>query len=199
MKNRYIELMEKRRSIYALGKNVEQTEEILQDTIMEAIKHSPTAFNSQTSRAVILFNDHHDKLWDLVEEKLRSIVPAENFARTEEKIESFRAGFASILFFEDQDVIQQYQNQFSLYADQFPIWSEQATGIAQHSVWMALAQERLGASLQHYNPLIDQNVKDEWGIPDNWKLTAQMPFGSIEAVPSEKEFLANEERFKVFC
>ncbi|MFJ7699615.1 nitroreductase family protein [Lysinibacillus fusiformis] len=198
MKNRYIELMEKRRSIYALGKNVEQTEGKLQDTIMEAIKHSPTAFNSQTSRAVILFNKHHDKLWDLVEEQLRSIVPAENFARTEEKLDSFRAGFATILFFEDQDVIQQYQNQFSLYAEQFPIWSEQATGIAQHSVWMALAQERLGASLQHYNPLIDQNVKDEWGIPDNWKLTAQMPFGSIEAVPSEKEFLANEERFKVF-
>ncbi len=198
MKNRYIELMEKRRSIYALGKNVEQTEGKLQDTIMEAIKHSPTAFNSQTSRAVILFNEHHDKLWDLVEEQLRSIVPAENFARTEEKIDSFRAGFASILFFEDQDVIQQYQNQFSLYAEKFPIWSEQATGIAQHSVWMALAQERLGASLQHYNPLIDQNVKDEWGIPNNWKLTAQMPFGSIEAVPSEKEFLANEERFKVF-
>lgn len=198
MKNNYIELMEKRRSIYALGKNLEQTEEILQDTIMEAIKHSPTAFNSQTSRAVILFNEHHDKLWDLVEEKLRSIVPAENFARTEEKIASFRAGFASILFFEDQDVIQQYQNQFPLYAEQFPIWSEQATGIAQHSVWMALAQEKIGASLQHYNPLIDQNVKDEWEIPNNWKLTAQMPFGSIEAAPSEKEFLANEERFKVF-
>ncbi|MFD2114779.1 nitroreductase family protein [Paenibacillus yanchengensis] len=198
MKNRYIEWMEKRRSTYALGKNLEQTEEILQYTIMEAIKHSPTAFNSQTSRAVILFNEHHNKLWNLVEEKLRSIVPAENFARTEEKIESFRAGFASILFFEDQDVIQQYQDQFFQYAEQFPIWSEQATGIAQHSVWMALAQEKIGASLQHYNPLIDQNVKEVWGIPDYWKLTAQMPFGSIEAVPSEKEFMANEERFKVF-
>ncbi|MGN4127056.1 nitroreductase family protein [Lysinibacillus sphaericus] len=198
MKNNYIEMMEKRRSIYVIGKNVEQTEEALLNTITDAIKHSPSAFNSQTSRAVILFNEHHHKLWAIVEEKLRAIVPVERFTATEEKLATFSAGFASILFFEDQDIIKQYQDQFSLYADQFPIWSEQATGIAQHAVWTALAQEGLGASLQHYNPLIDQAVKDEWKIPDTWKLTGQMPFGSIEAAPGEKEFIADAGRIIVF-
>lgn len=198
MKNNYIEMIEKRRSIYVIGKNVKQTEKELLNTITNAIKHSPSAFNAQTSRAVILFNEHHLKLWDIVEEKLRAIVPVERFSATEEKLASFSAGFASILFFEDQDIIKQFQDQFSLYADQFPNWSEQATGIAQHSVWTALAQEGIGASLQHYNPLIDQAVKDEWKIPDTWKLTAQMPFGSIEAAPGEKEFIADEGRIKVF-
>ncbi|MBE1556410.1 nitroreductase family protein [Sporosarcina limicola] len=198
MRNNYIEMMEKRRSIYALGNTIEHTEKALQETIMAAVKHSPSAFNSQTSRVVILFNEHHPKLWDIVEEKLRAIVPAEHFTSTEEKLASFRAGFASILFFEDQNIVKQLQDQFSLYAEQFPTWSEQATGIAQHSVWTALAQEGIGASLQHYNPLIDQAVRDEWQLPDAWKLTAQMPFGSIEVAPGEKEFMADEDRFKVF-
>ncbi|NFV72581.1 nitroreductase, partial [Clostridium botulinum] len=34
-----------------------------------------------------------------------------------------------------------------------------------------------GASLQHYNELIEEDVKKEWNIPNNWKLIAQMPFG----------------------
>ncbi|WP_313893266.1 nitroreductase family protein [Psychrobacillus sp.] len=198
MKNNYIELMEKRRTVYSLGNNVEQTEEALVNTITEAMKHSPSAFNSQTSRAVILFNEHHHKLWSIVEKELRVIVPAERFKATEDKLASFSAGFGTILFFEDQDIIKQLQDQFALYAEQFPTWSEQGTGIAQHSVWTALAQDGIGASLQHYNPIIDQAVKNEWELPDTWKLTAQMPFGSIEGVPGKKEFIADEERIQVF-
>ena len=55
-------------------------------------------------------------------------------------------------------------------------------------VWAALEAEGLGASLQHYNPLIDDEVKKEWNIPGNWKLIAQMPFGNPTSPPGEKEF-----------
>ncbi|MCV5410491.1 nitroreductase, partial [Escherichia coli] len=75
---------------------------------------------------------------------------------------SFRAGFGTVLFFEDTDVIKDLQQKFALYADNFPIWSEHATGIAQFAVWTTLAQEKVGASLQHYNPLIDEAVRKEW-------------------------------------
>jgi len=34
----------------------------------------------------------------------------------------------------------------------------------------------LGASLQHYNPLIDQETAETWDINPDWKLLAQMPF-----------------------
>ena len=56
----------------------------------------------------------------------------------------------------------------------------------------------LGASLQHYNPLIDEAVAREWKLPASWKLTAQMPFGSPECKPDEKTFLPLDGRLKMF-
>ena len=76
-----------------------------------------------------------------------------------------------------------------MYKDNFPIWAEQANGMAQLTVWTALAEENIGASLQHYNPLIDEDVKKEWQLPPKWKMIAQMPFGSIETMAEEKTFL----------
>jgi predicted oxidoreductase (fatty acid repression mutant protein) len=61
-----------------------------------------------------------------------------------------------------------------------------------------LHTEGLGASLQHYNPIVDEQVHAEWDIPSNWKLRAQLVFGSIEGEPRAKDYLADEERFKVF-
>ncbi len=198
MSNTFLETIKSRRSIYALDKNVSLSQDEIEEIIKEAVKHSPSSFNSQTSRAVILFGENHDKLWNIVEDTLRKIVPAENFASTEGKIASFRAGYGTVLFFEDTDVIKGFQKDFALYAENFPIWSEQATGIAQHSVWVALAEAGIGASLQHYNPLIDDAVKAEWNLPESWNLRAQMPFGNIAAEPGEKEFMADEDRFRIF-
>lgn len=70
--------------------------------------------------------------------------------------------------------------------------------MAQHSVWTALANANIGASLQHYNPLIDQEVAQTWDIPASWKLRAQMPFGSNEQPFGEKAFMDDGDRFKVF-
>lgn len=55
-----------------------------------------------------------------------------------------------------------------------------------------------GASLQHYNPVIDQAVKTVWHIPDSWKLIAEMPFGKPAAQPGCKEFQPVADRVKLF-
>ena len=78
--------------------------------------------------------------------------------------------------------------------ENFPIYEDQSTGMLQYIVWTALELEGFGATLQHYNPLIDADVKKEWGIPDSWKLTAQMPFGIPTAPAGEKSFSPIEER-----
>lgn len=110
----------------------------------------------------------------------------------------FRSGYGTILFFEDDAVIKSLQEQFELYKDNFPIWSQQSSGMLQFAIWTALELEGLGASLQHYNPLIDEAVKAEWNIPESWRLIAQMPFGNPTAEPGEKDFQPIEERVKVF-
>lgn len=62
------------------------------------------------------------------------------------------------------------------------------SGMHQLVVWFAFNGEGLGASLQHYNPLIDDHVKAEWNISDSWKLIVQIPFGNPIASPREKTF-----------
>lgn len=194
----FIEQIKQRRSIYAIGKNVSQKPEQLDAVIQEAIKQSPSSFNSQSSRAVTLYGDSHAKFWEIVRETLRKMVPAENFESTSQKIDSFSAGYATVLFYEDQDVIKNLQEQFPLYADNFPVWSEHSSAIAQFATWTALAEINIGASLQHYNPIVDEEVAQTFDIPANWKLRAQLVLGSIEAPAGEKTFMNDSERFKSF-
>lgn len=194
----FIELIKNRRSIYAIGNNLSQSNDEIEKLIQEAIRHSPSAFNSQSSRAVILFGQSHHKFWDTVLEVLKSLVPAEAVSGTEQKIQSFAAGAGTVLFYEDQNVVKGLQEQFAAYADNFPIWSEHSTAIAQFAVWNILTEQGIGASLQHYNPIIDEKINVLFNIPSEWKLRAQLVFGSIEAKAGEKTFIDDESRFKTF-
>ena len=198
MSNAFIDAITKRRSQYALGRNVSQSKDELTALIQEAVRQAPSSFNSQSSRAVILHGEQSVAFWDIVKDELRKIVPAEAFAGTEGKINSFAAGTGTVLFYEDQDVVKGLQEQFPLYADNFPVWSEHSTGIAQYAVWVALSEAGVGASLQHYNPLPDEAVAARWNIPSSWKLRAQMPFGSNEGGFGPKSFIDDAQRFRVF-
>jgi predicted oxidoreductase (fatty acid repression mutant protein) len=197
MNNAVIQSLRKRRTQYTLGRQVSQSQGEIEALIKEAIRLSPSSFNSQSSRAVILFGAQSERFWELTREALRPHVPVEGFAATEAKLASFAAGIGTVLFYEDQSVVKGLQENFALYADNFPIWSEQSSGIAQVATWTALAEAGIGASLQHYNPVVDEAVRSEWDIPESWKLRAQMPFGSNEAPFAEKSFIDDAERFRV--
>lgn len=197
MSTQIINSLKGRRSYYGISKETTVSDDVVKKIVEEGLKYTPSAFNSQSSRAVLLLKEQHDKLWDIVMEALRKIVPTDQFKDTEDKINSFKNGYGSVLFFEDADVIHSLQTSFPLYQDNFPVWSEQSTGMVQLVVWSSLEEEGLGASLQHYNELIEETVKAEWNLPSNWKLKAQMPFGKPTATPDEKEFRMAEDDFRV--
>ena len=194
----FLNSIKARRTIYAIGKNVTVDQAKIEETIREAVKQSPSAFNSQSSRVVTLYGESHTNFWNIVRETLRKIVPAEAFEGTNQKIDSFSAGFGTALFYEDQDVVKGLQEQFALYADNFPVWSEHSSAIAQFATWTALSEIGIGASLQHYNPIVDAEVAETYDIPANWKLRAQLVFGSIEAPAGDKPFMDDAARFKTF-
>ncbi|RYF79842.1 MAG: nitroreductase family protein [Comamonadaceae bacterium] len=196
MTRQALSLFTQRRTQYALGKNLPLAESEVDALIRQAIRLAPSSFNSQSSRAVILFGAAHEQLWNITRETLRPMVPADAFASTDAKMNSFAAGAGTVLFYEDQDTIKALQQKFALYADNFPVFSEHSAGMAQFAVWTALAEAGIGASLQHYAPLIDAEVARTWDVPASWKLRAQMPFGSNEKPLPEKSFIADEIRFK---
>ncbi len=193
-----MEAIKNRRSYYGISKEQVISDERIQEIVNEAVKHTPSAFNSQSARLVVLLGEQHDKFWNLTEDVLREVVPAEHFAPTAEKMESFRSGYGTVLFFEDAAVIEGLQAQFPIYKDNFPGFSAHSSGMHQLVVWTALELEGFGASLQHYNPIIDQRVASEWNLPESWSLVAQMPFGKPTFEPGEKEFQPLEDRVKVF-
>lgn len=198
MKKDFYTAVADRHSFYGISKEGVTSDERIKEVIEHAVKHTPSSFNSQSARVVLLLAKHHDKLWDITKETLRNIVPADQFSATEEKINSFQSGYGTVLFFEDNSVIESLQEQFALYKDNFPVWSQQSSGMHQYVIWTSLEIEGFGASLQHYNELIEADVKKEWDIPSNWKLIAQMPFGKPTAEPGEKQFQPLESRVKVF-
>lgn len=187
-----------RRTFYGISKGTAVSDDRIKEVIEHAVKNTPSAFNSQSARVVLLLGNHHDRLWDITKEALRKVVPADQFSSTEEKINSFKSGYGTVLFFEDNSIIESLQAQFALYKDNFPVWSQQSSGMHQFVIWTALEEEEFGASLQHYNELIEADVKKEWSIPDNWKLIAQMPFGKPTSEPGEKQFEPLSDRVRIF-
>ncbi|PJI09413.1 MULTISPECIES: nitroreductase family protein [Clostridium] len=198
MSKDFYDVIENRRTIYGISKESTISDERLKEIIEFAVKNTPSAFNSQSSRVVVLLGKEHDKVWNITKEELRKIVPAENFQGTEKKIDSFKNGYGTILFFEDENIVKSLQQQYALYKDNFPVWSEQASGMLQINIWNALSGEGLGASLQHYNPLIDNKVREQWNIPRNWRLRGEMPFGKPTSGPQDKDFLPLEDRVKFY-
>ena len=70
----FLDQIKQRRSIYTIGKNVSLEQAEIENLIKDAVKHSPSSFNSQTSRVVILFGQSHDTFWHIVRETFISSI-----------------------------------------------------------------------------------------------------------------------------
>lgn len=191
--------MKNRRSFYAINNISPISDSRIQEIVENAVMHVPSPFNSQSTRIVILLGEHHQALWDIVKNVLKEKISPERFEQTEEKINtSFASGYGTILFFEDQAVVENLKEKFPTYQDKFTEWAEQTSGMHQWAIWTMLEDEGFGVSLQHYNPLIDGEVAKRWNINPKWKLVAQMPFGTPVACPGDKEFMPIRERVFVY-
>lgn len=186
-----LDTLKKRRTIYQLNKNMPVSDEEVIQVINDVTELTPDAFNMKSARVIVAMNDNHDALWDAIYDAFEGKV-------SKEKIQTFKDGYGTVLYFIDDQVVENLQEQFALYADNFPVWAQQANGMLQYGIWNALADLNVGASLQHYNPVIDKAVKEMFNVPEHYRLIAQMPFGGIvqEAEPKEKEDIT--QRVKVF-
>ncbi|KAL8781228.1 MAG: hypothetical protein Q9213_006081 [Squamulea squamosa] len=196
----FAEAVHDRRTYYALSNESTIPDSRIREIVRNAILDTPSAFNSQTSRAVVLLGEEHVKTWDIIAEVYKQQLSEEKFNHANQRFQGFRAGYGTILFYEDTDSVREFQNKFKTYEDKFPGWSEQTNGMHQYVIWTALEAEGLGVNLQHYNPLIDVRLETEYKVPSTWSLKAQMVFGKPTSGPAvqNKEFKPVEERMKVY-
>ena len=173
------EALKLRRSVYNIGKALPVDEEKIVRLVNEATALVPDAFDMKSQRVVLALGEKHDKLWDAIYDAFGGKV-------AREKIDSFKAGYGTVLYFYDADVVKSLQEKFAPYAANFPTWAQQANGMLQFSIWAGLAELGVGANIQHYNPVIDEAVRNLFGLPENYVLVAQMPFGGIVEPPAPK-------------
>lgn len=175
-----IQSLEKRRTYYQINRNLPVSEEEVFTIIRKVTELTPDAFNMKSARVVVVTGEKQDQLWNCVYDAFGGQIDRD-------KINRFQNGYGTVLYFTDEEVVKSYQEQFTLYADNFPVWANQANGMLQSNIWTAFREVGVGASLQHYNPVIDETVSSFFDIPLTWKLVAQMPFGGIDAEPGQKE------------
>ncbi|XMB72236.1 nitroreductase family protein [Mycoplasmatota bacterium WC30] len=191
---KFLAAIEKRRSIRDINNTIDIEESELIDIIKHNLKHTPSAYNAQSQKVMVLLGEQHLKFWNLTKEALRKIVPEKNFGSTESKMDNFGAGYGTILFFDDLTITNGLVDKFPTYKQNFLTWAEQQNGMLQANIWSSLASKNIGASLQHYNEIIENQLESAFGVSKNCKLIAQMPFGGILKEPSQKQFQNVESR-----
>ncbi len=158
----------------------------------------PSSYNSQSARLIMLTGDDHRRFWGIVEEVLRAKVNDDKrFARTEVKLRGFAAAAGTVLFYEIDSVTDGLKETYPSYADVFPTWAEHGNAMIQFAVWTGFYDLGLAANIQHYNPIIDARVADEFSVPEGYRLVAQMVFGRETQVPAGKPKLSGEDMVSV--
>lgn len=193
----FVQLVEKRRSIYALGANSNYSTQEISHTIRAVVKQVPTAFNSQTTRVVVLFDEANTKFWNHIYDVQQEILEGNMWSMMSGIIAGAKSGIGTVLFFEDVDAASNMPTQ----GTRTEAYKQNNNANAQYAVWLALAEMDLGATLQHFNigfeQGFDKTTKDMFNLPASYEMIAQMPFGSIEQPASEKEHIDTDVQVTV--
>lgn len=192
-------LLEQRRTIYALGNNTPYTKEEITTAIRHAVRQAPSASNSQTTRAVVLFDEANKKLWNHIYDVQKQVLPESMWGMMSGVMENARDGaVGTVLFFEDREAVEAMPTNEATREN----YKQNNAGIAQYAVWLTLAEMELGSSLQHFNVGYEQGfdkaIREMFNLPESFELIAQMPFGSIEQPAGEKEHIDTETQVRVF-
>lgn len=183
--------LKKRRSIYEIDDKIKVSEDEIIKKIEEITELVPDAYNLKSQHVVMIMGKRHKEYWDKIHDIFEGKV-------SREKIDSFKNGAGTILFFYDSEKVKGLEEKFPKYKDNFKPWALQANGMLQINIWSHLAEMGLGASLQHYNPVIDEMVQKDYKVDKKYVLLAQLVFGNPLSYPEEKEKEDISKRVIVF-
>lgn len=194
----FLDLATKRRSIYNLGDKANHSIEEIAEYLGKLALEAPSASNSQTTRLVVVSGEARDKVGEVIEEAQTAILGDQMLEWFKGVHQGALAGVGAVLFFEDRKAVDSMP---AGSQERRELYKEQNAAIVQYSTWLGLAELGYGASLQHFNvgykEGYDKKIKEVLGLPENWELNAQMPFGSIEEPAGDIEKISLDEQVRV--
>lgn len=175
-----------RRTIYQLKPELPGSLSIadIQATVQTIIKDTPSGFNSQPNRALILTGETHKKVWSSVTDSIDNEAGKKRPASVRDE------AYGSVIFFTDDKTTEKLQADFPAWAAAFPQFADHSSGAVQILSWTALEQLGLGAHLQHYNGYVKAALPDK--IPAEWSVVGQLCFGKPDGSAGEKTYITNE-------
>ncbi|SCU95637.1 LAFA_0G01376g1_1 [Lachancea sp. 'fantastica'] len=183
----FVKAIASRRTVYSLKPVLPEKVELIEvkQVVQDIIKHTPTCFNSQGNRAIILSGESHKRVWDYVYQT----IPIEKFKAR--PLAARDEAIGTVVFLVNDSKTKELQEKFPVHADLFPELIAHSSGSAQLSTWTALELLGFGANLQHFNDLIKAALPKDL-IKDDWSVQGQLVFGLPVAEPGEKTFIDNE-------
>ncbi|KAL6933536.1 hypothetical protein ACO0R3_001308 [Hanseniaspora guilliermondii] len=177
--------IKERRTIYSLKPELPEgvTLSDIKDITQAILKDTPSAFNSQPNKVIILTGEAHKKVWNQVVDA----IPTEDGKKRPQSAAD--EAYGTILFLIDDAVTKSLQEGFPDWAAAFPDFAVTSNGAVQISTWNALSQlPGFGAHLQHYN-FLKGFLGDKIG--ENYTVQAQLVFGTKVAEAGEKTYNDN--------
>lgn len=171
---------------------------LLQD-IGLVLQESPSSFNSQSTRLVILLGSDHSRHWRAVMDDTVSEAERQHIEHC------LLPAAGTILFFEDTETVTDLQCRMPLFAERFMTWAMQGTAMVMDLLWTLLASQGLAAMRCHYGLPGEQKnsthapLYPASRIPPTWLPTAELVFGSFEAPAMPVVKVPDATRFKVLC
>ena len=110
MSSAYLSAVKARRTIYTLKNESTIDDKMIEKIISQAVLHTPSSFNSQSTRVIVLLKEEHKKLWDIAKDALKSVLSPEKYAATEQKLNNFQGAYGTVgclfLFLPTTPVVQ---------------------------------------------------------------------------------------------
>lgn len=99
----FFDLVKGRRSIYTLSNETTIPDSRVEEIVKFAVTWAPSTYNVQSARAVVLFKEQHQKLWDIVKKHMAQI-PLDEGTRAymDSRIAGWRGSYGTVMWFEDQ-------------------------------------------------------------------------------------------------
>ncbi len=175
-----MDVIEKRRSNYDLGNNLEISKKDLINLLRKIIYYAPSPFNVQSSKIVLLNKKSHHLLWTtVVEEFLKKNNNGNLLDSDKARIKREDKAYGTILFYKDERVIKEFKEKLDAYEQKsLDSWCIEESAMLQMNIWNELRLRNIGAHIVHFDD-IDEEVSVAFDIDKNYKLVAMMVFGNI--------------------
>ena len=95
-KKTFLEAVEHRRTYRPLENKSTIPDSRIEELVTQTIKNVPSAFNSQTTRLVVVLNQEHSKLWEIITDVYKNMLPADKLEHTKGRLDMFRRSYGTV-------------------------------------------------------------------------------------------------------